>query len=340
MNCDKTRELLSLYIDNMLDESQAGEVEEHLSACDDCREEYQQLKEMLDLLGQVGMVPIPDAFQLRLKKALTEEKRNIAEAGINDNTAKRKNRWRLITSIAAVFIVGVLSFGLYQDIQGNLPEKMKIGEQSDAAIPQENAATESGASEKAADMAEASDDGTSSDGSVVMKEQAANLQEPQMMTREADPYDDAADKNKTFDASGGAAMDTYSFAADSEPYAGEGAAAGVSPPEPTDGSMNDSLDFAMKSRIATAQDECNRSLAVSGVERNTAAVQYYNSLIEEKLAGFDYQVLGSYYAQIGEWQFRIFIFRGKEGNTYNEEIMIIGKDGEIEIICSDGFPGL
>jgi len=81
-------------------------------------------------------------------------------------------------------------------------------------------------------------------------------------------------------------------------------------------------------------------LTAAGVERNAAAVQYYNNLIEEKLKGFDYQVLDSSYANTGEWQFKIFIFRGKDGNTYNEEILIIGKDGEIEVICSNEFMGL
>jgi hypothetical protein len=88
------------------------------------------------------------------------------------------------------------------------------------------------------------------------------------------------------------------------------------------------------------EEECSRSLTSAGVERNAAAVQFYNNLIEERLKGFDYQVLGSSYTQTGEWQFRIFIFRGKDGNTYNEEIRIIGKDGKIETICSNDFMGL
>jgi hypothetical protein len=36
--------------------------------------------------------------------------------GILSKPASRKNKWRVITSVAAVFAVGVISFSMYQDI--------------------------------------------------------------------------------------------------------------------------------------------------------------------------------------------------------------------------------
>ena len=115
MKCNVIRELLSLYIDQMLDEGQVKDVEEHLSACNACRNEYNELKEMHELLGQVEMIPVPDALSFRLKKALKEEKQK---------PSKKKSQWRMITSVAAVFAVGVLSFGLYHDFLGILPDKL------------------------------------------------------------------------------------------------------------------------------------------------------------------------------------------------------------------------
>lgn len=58
----------------MLDEDQVKEVEEHLSTCDSCRKELDEMKEILGLGNQAEMVPIPEAFNFRLKKALKEEK--------------------------------------------------------------------------------------------------------------------------------------------------------------------------------------------------------------------------------------------------------------------------
>lgn len=331
MKCDEIRELLSLYIDNMLDESQARAVEEHLSACEHCRKEYDELKEMLDLLGQTEMVSVPDEFQFRLKKGLKEEKQSMITAGII-KPAKKKNRWHIVTSIAAVFAVGVLSFGLYHDVLGILPDKLGVGEQSGtASAPEQSNDAKPADSEAMNKMVGDTADSSSSDGSVVMKEQASDLQP---MSKESD-----------LSLAGGTGegdlpMQTYGIAADPEADAGDDSAEAVTEAESAAGSMGFDGDQARNSKLAPALDECSRSLNVSGVERNTAAVQFYNGLIEERLSGFDYQILESNYAQTGEWQFRIFIFRGKDGNTYNEEILIIGKDGEIKVICSNEFMGL
>lgn len=308
MKCNEIRELLSLYIDQMLDESQVKEIEEHLSVCDACRKEYNELMELHELLGHVEMIPVPDAFQFRLKKVLKVEK-------------KKKSQWRILTSVAAVFAVGVLSFGLYRDVLGILPDKLNGGDQTGAAQIEEPYHAES--NDPTSDAM--SDANIASDGSIVMKNQVSDLPPAETEIDEEVP------------------MTTYGLADGAEPTTGDeyGAAADtVTEQEAAAGSDGFDGEVRMKSSLSPSSEECSRSLTASGVERNAAAVQYYDNLMEEKLKGFDYQVLDFSFAKTGEWQFRIFIFRGKDGNTYNEEILIIGKDGEIEIICSNEFMGL
>jgi hypothetical protein len=337
MKCDEIRELLSLYIDRMLDESQAREVEEHLSACSDCRKEHDDFVMISELLGETEMVPVPDEFQFRLRKALKEEKAAMIGEGILAVPAKKKNHWRIITSIAAVFAVGILSFGLYDHMNGFLPSGQKGQEQTETA--KVDSTLNFTATNPAVDQYE------SSDGSVVMKAQAANS--PQIAdaaigggTDESRNTAKISPKIVTGNAdSGVSADDTNNSQA---PVYGMAAV----PVQDTDGtvtteSADNSSDASLKSSTVTdTEEKCSRSLTVSGIERNAAAVQYYANLIEEKLSGFDYQILDSTYAQTGERQFRIFIFRGKDGNTYNEEILIIGKDGKIETVCTDEALGL
>jgi hypothetical protein len=40
MKCREMNNMLSLYIDRMLEDSQVKEIEEHLAACETCRNEY------------------------------------------------------------------------------------------------------------------------------------------------------------------------------------------------------------------------------------------------------------------------------------------------------------
>lgn len=290
---------------------------------------------MLELLGQTEPVPVPDEFSFRLKKALKEEKQNMIDDGLITGSPKKKNRWRIITSVAAIFAVGVISYSLYDNILSSIPY---FNNSADQAVP--SAAAEETNQMKTADAADetvsaeasVSDSASSSDGSVVMKDESNDLQP---MMAGAEIPDGSA-------GNGGA--DIYGAVAGSEPETeNQSADTGNQPAEAVESASGTSGlcdEFAFKSSMVSTQDDLSRSLTGSGLERNSAAVQYYNKQIEEKLSGFDYQILETTYSQTGEWNFRIFIFRGKDGNTYNEEIRIIGKDGEIKTICSNDFMGL
>ncbi len=342
MKCTEISELLSLYIDNMLDENQVREVEEHLSSCDACRKEYNELNNMLALLSQTEMIPVPDEFSFRLKKALKEEKQKMIDEGLITKQPKKKSQWRIITSIAAIFAVGVISFSIYDNVMGNIPFFNNSKDQAASNVKTEEIDKQIAAMKEAdADTylgGRAEDSASSSDGTVVMKDPSNDQQKMMAKSAETATADDTQvsnSQNKELQTESADLSDaqTYGAAVGSEPNTGS-----ADTPQPE--SPADAGGFGFKSNMLSAQDDCSRSLTGSGMERNSAAVQFYNKQIEEKLAGFDYQVLETTYAQTGEWQFRIFIFRGKDGNTYNEEIRIIGKDGKIEIICSNDFMGL
>ena len=47
MECSKVKELLSEYLDGMLDEEAGARVQAHLSECADCRDEHASLKALV-----------------------------------------------------------------------------------------------------------------------------------------------------------------------------------------------------------------------------------------------------------------------------------------------------
>ncbi|MDD2190669.1 MAG: zf-HC2 domain-containing protein [Eubacteriales bacterium] len=313
MKCNEISGLLSLYIDQMLDETHKKAVEEHLLTCNSCKKEYDNIKEMVEHLNQVDFVAVPASFEYRMKKALKEEKADFSRSGAKSGSSDKTRKLRLLTSVAAVFAVGIISFGLYQDVIGDLPNNLSGTEQA---------------------FYEQSE----------TKQYQADL-------FDADTSD--VDTNEPEDVSGNDAI-LYSEALDESDVSSNRSADIIVPPsapeepemsvykmsdvrEPEEASLTDSSKQLM---MESSLVDCSRSLTSSGVERNVAAVQYYTRLIEEELADFEYQVLESGFVQAGEWEFRVFIFRGKDGYTFNEEILIIGKDGEIEILCDNEFMGL
>ena len=372
MECNEIRELLSLYIDQMLDDDEQKEVEKHLSVCEACNQEYLDLNEIHLLLSGMDPVPVPEAFELRLKQALQEEKKRTSGYGAPIKSLFASKRYRMLASVAAVFAVGVLTLGVYQDVLGDFADRLGFIDRDgiEHVAPRDVEADLYGASNNEAGsddsmnnpldqledqqkqdqvqmnnesqeqemklyQAQIDSDGSasSSQKNVPLKKEAAGLTAPEV----ASDYGAAADGAPSFTTEN----------SDSDGAAGAAPAGGsdtvglenIREKELSFGSLARD-DARAKSKADLSGDSCSRSLTSSGVERNTAAVHFYMGLIEARLEGFDYQVLESGYAPTGEWNFRIFIFRGKDGNTYNEEIRVIGKDGKIKIICSNEITGL
>lgn len=118
MNCAEIRELLPLYIDHMLEDNQMIAIEDHLSSCDACTQEHEELLQMLSLLSTIDDVPLPEEFDLRLHEALkkeVEEQENLVVVPIKKNQWKK---WSKISSIAAVFVVGLFTVFLYNNVNG------------------------------------------------------------------------------------------------------------------------------------------------------------------------------------------------------------------------------
>jgi hypothetical protein len=108
MDCARASDLLSLYIDGMLDETQAHDLQLHLDACAICAAEYEQLARMRAALLSVPEVPLPAGFDDRFRKSLTRV----------THSPRPRRRARVWASAAAVFTLGLLSMFVYRNIEG------------------------------------------------------------------------------------------------------------------------------------------------------------------------------------------------------------------------------
>jgi hypothetical protein len=118
MDCARASDLLSLYIDEMLDETQAHELRLHLEECARCRAEYEQLARMRTALLGVPDIPLPDGFDEWFRQTaarMSEETRNVAD---RSEVSRSRRKTRIWASAAAVFAVGLLSVFIYQNTGG------------------------------------------------------------------------------------------------------------------------------------------------------------------------------------------------------------------------------
>ena len=108
--CIEVKENLSAHLDNALDAEQTNIIKEHLQSCDECAKEFDELKEIVSLLSGTQNVKIPDSFDFGLMQTLHHEKAK--------KSSIFKRKMTMISSIAAVFVIGIFSIAMYNHMSG------------------------------------------------------------------------------------------------------------------------------------------------------------------------------------------------------------------------------
>lgn len=158
MECEKYRELMSLYIDGELNESEEKELLEHIKNCPLCEKELNELKAISSMLKATEEAPLPDNFH----KEVMEKIR-----GSKTDTKKKKHLWVKYTGIAAgicaVLVVGstaifsgVLNFGGMGAADAASPETYGV---TSGSAKNYNYKSEMSVTEEAAEVEDLYDDG-------------------------------------------------------------------------------------------------------------------------------------------------------------------------------------
>lgn len=103
MQCQEVQELLSAYLDGMLDPSEKDRADRHLLRCQACRSELEDFKMVLGLLRDLPPVDPPAQFRRELRNKLSQAAIPGRKAGLFPGLARGK--WPGILAAAASFIL-------------------------------------------------------------------------------------------------------------------------------------------------------------------------------------------------------------------------------------------
>jgi chaperonin cofactor prefoldin len=113
MICKECRQKISLYLDNELTEEEKTEFENHVSECEDCRNELEKIKRIVKELNSIPMEELPEGYcknlHMKLKEARPKEKKSKKRFGIRKMSA----------IAAALIIVLMVPFALNNGMLGN-----------------------------------------------------------------------------------------------------------------------------------------------------------------------------------------------------------------------------
>jgi len=145
-DCSEINKLIPLYVDDMLTHIDAASVREHLSECEDCRQEYEFLKNIIATASELPKIKPSDDFNEKLHNKLIEARKN------NYKTALSKFRKISAAALSAVAVIAISVVSLNvldekdisvsPDSSVSTVEPLEIASERMAVLPQESEAPE------------------------------------------------------------------------------------------------------------------------------------------------------------------------------------------------------
>jgi len=125
VNCEEMRELLSCYIDGVLDEKDVKDVEKHLEQCPYCQQDLAGLKATLALVHQEGEVQPPEGFRAGIMEkiaALPKNDEGKETGGVRKLMGRiggvSRSPFFKAAAVAAVLLIGISIGTVFSDSIG------------------------------------------------------------------------------------------------------------------------------------------------------------------------------------------------------------------------------
>ncbi|HYF83986.1 MAG TPA: DUF4349 domain-containing protein [Clostridia bacterium] len=126
MKCETIRNMISSYIDKDLNDIEKTELEKHLTECEQCREEYERMLDIIAICGNFEEIELPQSFRTELHQRLVEEKKKKNFFG----SILRNKNMKMATGLVAAALVIAIGIGSSSLLFNN---NMKMSQSTDSA---------------------------------------------------------------------------------------------------------------------------------------------------------------------------------------------------------------
>jgi hypothetical protein len=114
MNCKEIQDNLSAYIDKALPEKEMVLIEEHLSRCPECLEEYEALKDTINMISSLEEIIPPASFRRelrqKLEKVAQKQEKPSAQGLIHTWLSKLRAVGLMPVAVALILMLAIVPF--------------------------------------------------------------------------------------------------------------------------------------------------------------------------------------------------------------------------------------
>lgn len=155
MDCKVVQELISLYIDGELEGEEARQLKEHIESCSECRQRFEEMRAVVQMVGAFEEEELPDGFMDRLYARLeAQQLSGIMRKG--HHMFSRWIKWVGIAAAAAIIVLAIRVLGpnamLYTSPQekgrsdsaarGDMPESLMADSQDEGVAAPSDASVD------------------------------------------------------------------------------------------------------------------------------------------------------------------------------------------------------
>lgn len=137
---------ISMYLDGDLSESEEKSLKEHIQECDTCKELYEDLKLMKEIMSDMPVMDVPEGFESQLHDKLVEASKDQDDASFERKVVQIplpsfkdfKRHSKPLTALAATLMIAVLAYGA-GSVVDNMPKSMDMATSESAMEETESA---------------------------------------------------------------------------------------------------------------------------------------------------------------------------------------------------------
>ena len=107
MKCKEAFELMSLYFDNEIEETDKIELFKHISNCEQCKADFDNLEQMINSVNNLPLLELPENFHSELMEKIKDENKVISF----ENKIAKKAIYKKYMAIAVVLFVLIIVGG-------------------------------------------------------------------------------------------------------------------------------------------------------------------------------------------------------------------------------------